>query len=125
MIMQSMTKLRTRFRLIIAAILVLGLGSAILIYLFAEAAPANPLGYDPEESKRYVHDMLLYGGKANLLGSEFADWLGGLWHGKRLAFTVACITLLLAGAFLYFGAPLPPEPDADASDENKQDGNDA
>jgi hypothetical protein len=120
--MQSMTKPQTRFRLIIATILVLGLGSAILIYFFAEAAPTNPLGYEPAESKMFVHDMLLYGGKANLLGSEFADWLGGLWHGKRLAFTVACITLLLAGAFLYFGAPLPPEPDS--SDENKQDGND-
>jgi hypothetical protein len=118
--MQSMTKPQTRFRLIIATILVLGLGSAILIYLLAEAAPANPLGYEPAESKMYVHDMLLYGGKVNLLGSEFADWLGGLWHGKRLAFTVACITLLLAGAFLYFGAPLPPEPDADASGEKKQ-----
>lgn len=118
--MQSMTTPQTRFRLIIAAILVLGLGSAILIYLFAETAPANPLGYEPAESKMYVHDMLLYGGKANLLGSEFADWLGGLWHGKRLAFTVACITLLVAGAYLYFGAPLPPDPDADASDEKKQ-----
>ncbi len=120
-----MTKLQTHFRLITAAILILGFGSAILIYLFAESAPANPLGYEPAESKRYVHDMLLYGGKANLLGSEFADWLGGLWHGKRLAFTVACITLLLAGAFLFFGAPSPPDPDADASDDNKQDGKEA
>lgn len=123
--MQSMTKPQTRFRLIIATILVLGLGSAILIYLFAEAAPANPLGYEPAESKMYVHDMLLYGGKANLLGSEFADWFGGLWHGKRLAFTVACITLLVAGAFLYFGAPLPPDPDASASGENISDRKDA
>jgi hypothetical protein len=118
--MQSMTKPQTRFRLILATILVLGLGSAILIYLFAEAAPANPLGYEPAESKMYVHDMLLYGGKANLLGSEFADWFGGLWHGKRLAFTVACITLLVAGALLYFGAPLPPDPDAGATGEKRR-----
>jgi hypothetical protein len=113
MIAQGMTKLQTRLRLIIATILVFGLGSAILIYLLAEAAPANPLGYEPAESKMYVHDMLLYGGRANLLGSEFVEWLGGLWHGKRLAFTVAVITLLLAAAFYYFFAPLP-------EDENKQ-----
>jgi len=118
---KSMTKPQTLFRLIIATILILGLGSAILIYLFAEPAPGSPLGYEPEESKRYVHDMLLYGGKANLLASEFIQWFDGLWHGKRLAFTLACITLLLAGAFLYVGAPLPPDPDAGASGENKQD----
>jgi hypothetical protein len=116
-----MVKTQTRFRLIITTVLVLGLGSAALIYLFAEPAPANPLGYEPAESKMYVHDMLLYGGKANLLGSEFTEWLGGLWHGKRLAYTVACITLLLVGAALYFGAPLPH--DADASDEVGPDGN--
>jgi hypothetical protein len=120
MIAQSMTKLQTRLRLIIATILVFGLGSAILIYLLAEAAPANPLGYEPAESKMYVHDMLLYGGRANLLGSEFVDWFDGLWHGKRLAFTVACITLVVAGALLYFGAPLPPDSDAGAAGEKKQ-----
>jgi hypothetical protein len=118
-----MMKRQTRLRLIVATILVLGFGSAILIYIFAEPAPANPLGYDPEESKMYVHNMLLFGGKANLLGSEFMEWLGGLWHGKRLAFSVACITLLLAGALLYVGAPLPPDSEAHA--ENKHDGNDA
>ncbi len=118
---KSMTKPQTLFRLIIATILILGLGSAILIYLFAEPVPGSPLGYEPEESKRYVHDMLLYGGKANLLASEFIQWFDGLWHGKRLAFTLACITLLLAGAFLYVGAPLPPDADAGASGENKQD----
>ena len=108
-----MKKPQVYSRLIIAAILVTGVGSAIMIYIFAEAAPANPLGYEPAESKLYVHDMLLYGGKANLLGSEFAEWFGNLWHGKRLAYTVAAITLFLAAAFYYYFAPLP-------QDDNKQ-----
>jgi multisubunit Na+/H+ antiporter MnhB subunit len=102
----------SRFRSILIAILIVGLGSALLIFLFAEIAPANPLG-DPAESKMYVHDMLLYGGKTNMVMSEFAEWFGSLWHGKRLAYTVAAITLLLAAAFYYFFAPLPP-------DENKE-----
>jgi hypothetical protein len=111
-----MTLLHTRFRSILAAILIVGLGSALLIFLFAGTSPVDPLG-DPGDSKMFVHDMLLYGGKANLLGSEFADWLGALWHGKRLAYTVAVLTLLLAAVFYYFFAPLPPE--SEASDETK------
>ena len=81
--------------------------------MFAGIAPADP----PGKSKMFVHDMVLYGGKANLLGSEFADWLGSLWHGKRLAATIAVITLLAAGAFWNFGAPLP----YDSPDDNKAD----
>jgi hypothetical protein len=43
--------------------------------------------------------MEVYGGKANLLAGEFMHWFQGLWHGKRLAFTVACTTVLVAAAF--------------------------
>jgi multisubunit Na+/H+ antiporter MnhB subunit len=114
-----MEVLQARFRPILIAILVVGLGSALLIFLFAELAPANPLG-DPGESKMYVHDMVLYGGKTNMVLGEFSEWLGSLWHGKRFAFTIAVLTLVLAAAFYYFFAPLP---DADAgigSDEQKE-----
>lgn len=103
-----MEGIHARFRPILIAILAVGLGSALLIYLFAEIAPGNPLG-EPGDSKMYVHDMVLYGGKTNMVMGEFAEWLGSLWHGKRLAFTVAAITLLVAGVFWYFGAPLPSE----------------
>jgi hypothetical protein len=120
---QTTPPMRPRFFAI--AILMVGFGIAALVYLFAEPAPANPLGYEPEESKRYVHDMLLYGGKANLLASEFMEWLGGLWYGRRLAFTIACIALSLAGAFLYFGAPSPRDPATDATDGNKRHENGA
>lgn len=105
---QGANTLHTRFRPILIGILIVGLGSALLIFLFAEIGPANPLG-EPGESKMYVHDMVLYGGKTNMVMGEFSEWLGSLWHGKRLAFTVAAITLLLAAAFYYFFAPLPPD----------------
>ena len=103
-----MDALHARFRPILIAILVVGLGSALLIFLFAEIAPANPLG-EPGESKMYVHDMVLYGGKTNMVLGEFSEWLGSLWHGTRLAATVAVLTLLLAALFYYFFAPLPPD----------------
>lgn len=96
-----------RFRMILAAILIVGFGAALAIFAFSELAPDNPLG----ESKMYVHDMVLYGGKTNMVLGEFADWLGSLWHGTRLAFTVAALTALVAGAFWYFFSPIPKDSD--------------
>ena len=105
---------QARLRVGTAAILFVGFSSAIWIYLTAQAVPGNPLGYEPEDTKKYVHDMELYGGKANLLASELQQWFGRLWHGKRLAFTVAVITVIVAGAFVFFAIPLPPDLEADA-----------
>ena len=44
-------------------------------------------------------DHLKRRGKANVLAAEFTRWLGSLWHGRRLALTVACATVLVAGGF--------------------------
>ena len=94
------------------AILVLGFAAAVVIYLTAQPPPANPLGYDPLDTKRYLHDLEVYGGKANVLAAEFRDWFDSLWHGRRLAFTVAALALIAAFAFKFFATPLPPDPDA-------------
>ena len=40
------------------------------------------------------------------------EWFDGLWHGKQLAFTVAVLTVIAAGAFKFFATPLPPDPEA-------------
>jgi hypothetical protein len=100
------TNLKTRLYLIAAIILLIGLGSAVLIYLRAKNDSDSILGYEtsggyvypvmPEDSKKYMHDLELYGGKANVLTNEFVSWFVGLWHGKSLAFTIACITILIA-----------------------------
>jgi hypothetical protein len=86
-------------RFVAGAILVVGLASAIGIYLAASSSTADAPGYDPEQSKQYLRAMELYGGKANVLAAELRAWLNGLWHGTRLAYTVACASVLLAGAF--------------------------
>ena len=88
-----------RIRAVTEGILAAGLGSAALVYLFARPQGANPLGYEPEDTKRYLRDLELYGGKVNVLATEFTKWWDGLWHGRNLAFTVAWLTLLLALAF--------------------------
>jgi hypothetical protein len=103
---------QARIRAGTRAILVLGFAAAVVIFLTAQPPPGNPLGYDPLDTKRYLHDLEVYGGKANVLAAEFRDWFDSLWHGKRLAFTVAALSVIAALAFKFFATPLPPVPDA-------------
>ena len=100
------------------AILVLGFAAAVVIYLTAQPPPANPLGYDPLDTKRYLHDLEVYGGKANVIAAEFRDWFDSLWHGRRLAFTVAALAMIAAFAFKFFATPLPPDPVAPGGDRS-------
>jgi hypothetical protein len=98
--------LKTRLYFVSAIILLIGLGSSTWIYLLAENNLKRVYGYEivgsnaylitPDNSKKYVHDLELYGGKANVLANEFISWFVGLWHGKSLAFTVACITIFIS-----------------------------
>ena len=108
---------QARIRAGTLAILVLGFAASLVIYLTAQPTPGNPLGYDPLDTKKYLHDLEVYGGKANVIAAEFMDWFAGLWHGKRLAFTVAVITVIAASAFKFFATPLPPYPEAGGADE--------
>jgi hypothetical protein len=101
-------------RLAAAATSIVGFASALWIYLTAGAAPGNPLGYDPEDSKRYLRDLERYAGKANIVAGEITDWFNGLWHGRRLAFLVACVTVIVAGALLLAALAM----DSDLDDES-------
>ncbi len=103
---------RERVRAGTRAILVLGFAAAVVIYLTAQPPPANPLGYDPLDTKKYLHDLEVYGGRANVIAAQFRDWFDSLWHGKQLAYTVAVLTVMAAGAFKFFATPLPPDPEA-------------
>lgn len=103
---------QARIRAGTRAILVLGFAAAVAIYLTARPPSGNPLGYDPLENKAYVHDLEVFGGKANVLVAEFRDWFGSLWHGRPLALTVAVITVLAAGAFRFFATSLRSDPEA-------------
>jgi hypothetical protein len=89
-----------RLRFAATAILTAGLAGAIGIYLSAAPPTEDVLG-DFEQSKQYQHALELYGGKANVLAVKVTRWFDSLWHGTRLAYTVACATVLLAGAFWF------------------------
>ncbi len=95
---------QSRLYLIAVILLLAGLGSAVLIYMTAVDYSGGALGYEvaggnvypvsPEDSKMYLHNLELYGGKINVLANELTRWFAGLWHGKSLAFTVASITFV-------------------------------
>jgi hypothetical protein len=114
-------RLQTRRRIIVATILLAGLCCAILIYLNVPPDATSPLG-DPEDSKQYLREVELYGGKTNVLVSEFRQWFGSLWHGRRLAFTVGWLTLLAALFFWIASTPLPPVLDSTPSNGQIPDG---
>ena len=96
-----------RFRLLVAAVLVVGLSTALAIYMTAAAGPVKPPGDDSNDSRQYLRQMQVYGGTANVVATEIREWFGSLWHGKRLAGTVAVATVLFAGAVWFFTVPLP------------------
>ena len=65
-------------------------------------------------AKRSENEMKSIGGQANVMAAEFREWFGSLWHGRRLARTLAVLSLggsltcfLLAQLLNY-----PPGPDS-------------
>jgi multisubunit Na+/H+ antiporter MnhB subunit len=86
---------RTRIDLI-RAILLVGLGSALAIWLTAAPPAADSLGDPLATSKVYRRALEMYGGTANVVAAEITDWFRGLWHGRGLAGTVAALSLAAA-----------------------------
>ena len=84
---------------ITVGMLMLGLASALVIYLTAAPKVVDPLLSDPLANKKYQREMRVIGGQGNVLAAEFNDWFAGLWHGRKLAGTVAVLTV---GATLTF-----------------------
>jgi hypothetical protein len=76
-----------------------GLCSSCIIYFYAQPVHLNPLGYDPLDTKTFLRNMEVYGGKANILIMEFRQWFAGFWQGETLAFSIAAITVFLGCLF--------------------------
>ena len=112
---------QARRRIIAIAILLVGCGSALVIYATAIPVPANPLGYEPEDTKQYLREMEVYGGKANVIASAFLQWIESPWQGRRLAFTVAGLTLVLLLIFWVASTPLPPRVEPTSQRDPKTD----
>jgi len=124
----KVSDLRPFLNLISAMILLGGMVSAILIYWTAGNNSSGVLGYEeeggtvypilPDDSKKYLRDLELYGGKANVLMDELRRGFVGLWYGKSLAITVACLTIFVSFGVFYAANHLPSRLKSDASNEN-------
>ena len=97
-----------RCRSIASAILMVGFGSALAIYLTAEEAPADPFA-EFEKSKKFAYELERMGGKAALAANDINRWFAGLWQGETLAFTVAVITIVVAVGYYFIASGLAAE----------------
>lgn len=103
---------RKTIRSITVLLLGLGLGAAIVVYLMAGPEEEPPFG-DPLASKRYVHELGVYGGRSNVMMAELVAWFQGLWHGRALGETIGVLTVMATLVFRFLAlrpelfAPLP------------------
>ncbi|MDD5287412.1 MAG: hypothetical protein PHD54_16295 [Desulfuromonadaceae bacterium] len=87
-----------RCYIITTAILLVGLGSALTIYITAGEAPYNPFE-EFEKSKKFAYELERIGGKAALVANDFNKWFAGLWHGESLSYTIAAISIFIAAGY--------------------------
>jgi hypothetical protein len=63
----------------------------------------------PADSKAYQRELERFGGKANVLAAELDRWFASLWHGRKLAFTVAFIAGVVSLTLYLYAKYLAPE----------------
>jgi hypothetical protein len=100
----------SRLRLISYVVFGVGVSISVMIYITARAPMQNPLGYDPLDTKKYLRELELYGGKSNIMAAELMEWLVRLWQGKNLSYTIACITLIISIILWFVGSRTHPDP---------------
>jgi hypothetical protein len=101
------------FRLISYVIFSVGILISVVIYVIARPPMENPFGYNPLNTKVYLRELELYGGKGNIMAAEFMEWFVGLWQGKNLSYTIACITVIISIILWFIGSRKNSDPDKD------------
>jgi hypothetical protein len=103
--------LKARLYLISAAILLLGLASALLIYFTASDAPETGQAFydSPQLSKKYIRELERFGGKQAVIFDEIIRWLDDRFSGKALGVTIGWLSAAVALALFLFARWLPPD----------------
>lgn len=77
-------------------IMAAGLVAASFVYRAHSSDPD-----DDSLTKRDLYQLEKLGGKQNVISVELDSWLTGLWHGRRLAYTIVVISAIACvGSFL-------------------------
>ncbi len=91
-------------------ILVVGLIAAACVYVGASMADGGD-GTGDVTSQREMQQVERLGGTATVQTVQFNSWLGSLWHGQRLAWTLAILSLVIGGGCFYIGGLMGEEVD--------------
>ena len=99
------------FRLISYVIFSVGIVISVVIYVIADPPTEHPFGFNPLHTKLYLRELELLGGKGNIMAAEFIEWFVGLWQGKNLSYTIACITVIISIILWFIGSRKHSDPD--------------
>jgi ABC-type phosphate/phosphonate transport system permease subunit len=121
-------KQRLSLNIISAIILVVGLGSAALIYQKA-VKESYGAGEDVQlmmqtNSKLFRHNLEVFGGKLNVMMYDFRTWFAGLWQGKSLAFIIAGSAVIISLVIFCAANYLPRRLESDVPQENDPEATD-
>ncbi|MFM0040527.1 hypothetical protein [Paraburkholderia sediminicola] len=83
-------------------VVLVALIAAAIIYATAPA-PDSAVSMYGIADPRYQIELQRIGGNAAVLMAQLHQWFDGLWHGTALAYTVAVLGVLLAGACFFIG----------------------
>ena len=93
--------------------------AVVAVFLVLAAAAWVQAGPDDEvdavEHQREMQQLERLGGRASVQTAEFDRWLSSLWHGRRLAGTLAVLGLVVGGACWRVGALMAEGDDEDAA----------
>ena len=78
-----------------AAVLIVGLVWAALIYIFANDSDVDEAA-ELANARMYQHQLEVIGGKFAVYLDEFNRWFASLWHGKTLAYTIGVLAIVIA-----------------------------
>jgi hypothetical protein len=106
--------LQSRLYIIAAIVLFAGLSASALLYFYSAETYGKEAFDDYLNSKRYRHEVEVYGGKVSVLADQMDRWFQGLWEAENRACTVAGITIFIS--FVAYHTP----PDHKGSEEEKR-----
>ncbi len=95
-----------------SALLVAAMGLMAALALFVARAPDDARDASGQnldgvyastivDDRREQYEIERLGGKMGVLMVEFNEWLASLWQGQRLAYSIAIMTLGLAGVLRF------------------------
>ncbi len=95
---------RQKLNRITVLLLLIGFGLALTVFVTTQPASVDPFADNPQAAKMHDRQLEMIGGKASIMTSDFQSWLGSLWHGRKLAVTLAVLTVGVTFAFRYIAS---------------------